>query len=170
VAAHPHYPEPRWGTRLLPYCEVRAGIDVLRLPLWGGRASAAERYRQELTFMAAQTAATPFLARPDVLVSTSPSFPALLPAVMNVAGRRSQPGVAGEPLFVLEAFRRARERIRARPPRALSLRGSCRSSPPVPVSRGTRPAPAAGRSRRRAARAAAPMTVAGITTVHTNTI
>ncbi len=88
VAAHPHYPEPRWGTRLLPYREVRAGIDVLRLPLWVGRASAAERYRQELTFMAAQTAATPFLARPDVLVSTSPSFPALLPAVMNVKARR----------------------------------------------------------------------------------
>ena len=32
VAAHPHYPEPRWGTRLMPYREIRDGIDVLRLP------------------------------------------------------------------------------------------------------------------------------------------
>jgi colanic acid biosynthesis glycosyl transferase WcaI len=88
VAAHPHYPEPRWGRRLLPYREVREGIGVLRLPLWIGRASARQRYRQELTFMAAQAAATPFLSRPDVLVSTSPSFPALLPAVLNVRARR----------------------------------------------------------------------------------
>jgi putative colanic acid biosynthesis glycosyltransferase WcaI len=88
VAAHPHYPEPRWGTRVLPYREVREGIEVLRLPLWIGRASAAERYRQELTFLAAQSAATPFLSRPDVLVSVSPSFPALLPAVANVRARR----------------------------------------------------------------------------------
>jgi colanic acid biosynthesis glycosyl transferase WcaI len=88
VAAHPHYPEPRWGTRVLPYREVREGIDVLRLPLWIGRASAAERYRQELTFLAAQSAATPFLSRPDVLVSVSPSFPALLPAVANIRARR----------------------------------------------------------------------------------
>jgi colanic acid biosynthesis glycosyl transferase WcaI len=88
VAAHPHYPEPRWGTRLRPYREVRDGISVLRLPLWIGRASARERYRQELTFMASQAAATPFLRRPDVLVSTSPSFPALLPAIANVRARR----------------------------------------------------------------------------------
>ena len=87
VAAHPHYPEPRWGTRVLPYREVRDEIDVLRLPLWIGRASAAERYRQELTFMAVQSAATPFLSRPDVLVSVSPSFPALLPAVANIRAR-----------------------------------------------------------------------------------
>jgi colanic acid biosynthesis glycosyl transferase WcaI len=88
VAAHPHYPEPQWGTRILPYREVRGGIPVLRLPLWIGRASAAERYRQELTFMCAQAVATPFLRKPDVLVSTSPSFPALLPAVVNVRARR----------------------------------------------------------------------------------
>jgi putative colanic acid biosynthesis glycosyltransferase WcaI len=88
VAAHPHYPEPRWGTRLLPYRERRDGIDVLRLPLWIGRASAAERYRQELSFMSAQTAALPFLSKPDVLVSASPSFPALLPAIWNVRARR----------------------------------------------------------------------------------
>jgi colanic acid biosynthesis glycosyl transferase WcaI len=61
---------------------------VLRLPLWIGRGSAAERYRQELTFMAAQASATPFLPRPDVLVSASPSFPALLPAVANVRARK----------------------------------------------------------------------------------
>jgi len=88
VAAHPHYPEPRWGTRILPYREQRDGIDVLRLPLWIGRASAAERYRQELTFMAAQTAVAPFLASADVLVSASPSFPALVPAILNVRARR----------------------------------------------------------------------------------
>ena len=88
VAAHPHYPEPRWGTRVMPYREVRDGIPVLRLPLWIGRASAAERYRQELTFLAAQSAATPFLSRPDVLVSASPSFPALLPAVVNARARK----------------------------------------------------------------------------------
>ena len=88
VAAHPHYPEPRWGTRMVPYRETRDGIPVLRLPLWIGRASAAERYRQELTFMTAQAAATPFLRRPDVLVSASPSFPALLPAMFNVKARR----------------------------------------------------------------------------------
>lgn len=88
VAAHPHYPEPRWGRRLAPYRERRDGIDVLRLPLWIGRASAAERYRQELTFMVAQALAAPLLSAPDVLVSTSPSFPALLPAVANVRVRR----------------------------------------------------------------------------------
>ncbi len=88
VAAHPHYPEPHWGTRLRPYREIRNGIPVLRLPLWIGRASAEARYRQELTFMGAQTAAIPFLPRPDVLVSASPSFPALLPAIANVRTRK----------------------------------------------------------------------------------
>jgi colanic acid biosynthesis glycosyl transferase WcaI len=88
VAAHPHYPEPVWGRRLAPYREVRNGIEVLRLPLWIGRANAIERYRQELSFMVAQAAATPFLNRPDVLVSASPSFPALLPAVWNVRARQ----------------------------------------------------------------------------------
>jgi colanic acid biosynthesis glycosyl transferase WcaI len=83
VAAHPHYPEPRWGSRILPYRETRNGIDLLRLPLWIGRASAAERYRQELTFMAAQFAALPALGKPDVIVAASPSFPALLPAIVN---------------------------------------------------------------------------------------
>lgn len=88
VAAHPHYPEPRWGRRLLPYREIRDGIPVLRLPLVVGRASAAQRYRQELSFMVSQTLAIPFLRRPDVLVSASPSFPALLPAIANARVRR----------------------------------------------------------------------------------
>ena len=88
VAAHPHYPEPRWGTRLTPYRERRNGIRVLRLPLWIGRDSALERYRQEISFMAAQFAALPVLGRPDVVVSASPSFPALLPAVVNRRTRR----------------------------------------------------------------------------------
>ena len=88
VAAHPHYPEPIWGARRLPYREVRNGIPVLRLPLWVGRATTAERYRQELTYMASQFAALPVLGRPDVIVSASPSFPALLPAIVNVRMRR----------------------------------------------------------------------------------
>ncbi|HEX8123192.1 MAG TPA: glycosyltransferase family 4 protein [Solirubrobacteraceae bacterium] len=89
VAAHPHYPEPRWGTKVVPYRETRNGIPVLRLPLWIGRDSAAERYRQELSFMAAQFAAIPALGRPDVVVSASPSFPALLPAIVNSRVRRT---------------------------------------------------------------------------------
>lgn len=88
VAAHPHYPEPRWGSRAMPYRETRDGIPVLRLPLWIGRANTTERYRQELTFMMAQTLAVPFLSRPDVMVSASPSFPALLPAIGNARLRR----------------------------------------------------------------------------------
>ena len=88
VAAHPHYPEPKWGARRLPYRETRDGIGVLRLPLWVGRATAGERYRQELTYMASQFAALPGLGRPDVVVSASPSFPALLPAIVNARSRR----------------------------------------------------------------------------------
>lgn len=87
VAAHPHYPEPHWGSRRRPYREVRDGVPVLRLPLWIGRETAMERYRQELSFMAAQTLAIPFLTRPDVLVAASPSFPALLPAILATSSR-----------------------------------------------------------------------------------
>lgn len=87
VAAHPHYPEPRWGRRLKPYREVRDGIALLRLPLWIGRDTALERYRQELSFMASQTLAIPFLSKPDVIVVVSPSFPALLPAIMATKAR-----------------------------------------------------------------------------------
>ncbi len=88
VAAHPHYPAPEWGRRFFPYRETRGGIRVLRLPLWVGRASTAERYRQELTFLTAQFTALPFLGTPDVIVSGSPSFPALLPAMINTRLRR----------------------------------------------------------------------------------
>jgi colanic acid biosynthesis glycosyl transferase WcaI len=89
VAAHPHYPEPMWGSKTFPYREVRNGIPVLRLPLWIGRETAVERYRQELSFMGAQFAALPALSRPDVLVSASPSFPALFPAMLNARMRRT---------------------------------------------------------------------------------
>lgn len=89
VAAHPHYPEPNWGTKVLPYRETREGVDVLRLPLWIGRANARERLRQEATFMAAQLAAVPWLGRPDVAVVVSPSFPALLPAIVGNRLRRT---------------------------------------------------------------------------------
>lgn len=82
VAAHPHYPAPVWGKRRLPYRERRDSIDVLRLPLWVGRATTAQRYRQELTFLAAQFAALPAMRRPDVSLVVSPSFPALLPAIV----------------------------------------------------------------------------------------
>lgn len=88
VAAHPHYPEARWGTRLTPYREQRNGISVLRLPLWIGRATKHERYRQELSYMSSQFAALPTLGRPDVMVAVSPSFPALLPAMVNARARR----------------------------------------------------------------------------------
>src|SRR5689334_22412336 len=61
VAAHPHYPEPRWGSRWRPYRELRDGISVLRLPLWIGRETTAARIRQELSFTAALTSALPVL-------------------------------------------------------------------------------------------------------------
>jgi colanic acid biosynthesis glycosyl transferase WcaI len=87
VAAHPHYPEPRWGRRLLPYRESLHGMPVTRLPIWVGRETPRQRIRQELTFASAQLAAAPWLRRPDVLVAVSPSFPALLPAVLNTRFR-----------------------------------------------------------------------------------
>ena len=83
VAAHPHYPAPEWGQRIRPYQERRGGIRVVRLPLWIGRKTAKERYRQELSFMAAQALASPLLPGADVLISASPSFPALLPAMVH---------------------------------------------------------------------------------------
>jgi colanic acid biosynthesis glycosyl transferase WcaI len=88
IAAHPHYPEPRWGWRALPYREVRDGIPVTRLPLIPGRASGARRMIQELSYVASQTLAIPWLKTPDVLVAVSPSFPALLPAMLNARLRR----------------------------------------------------------------------------------
>jgi colanic acid biosynthesis glycosyl transferase WcaI len=88
VAAHPHYPNPVWGTRVIPYREVRDGIRVTRLPIWPGRGSTAARLRQELSFTSALTAAAPLLGKPDVMVVVSPSFPALAPAMANARLRR----------------------------------------------------------------------------------
>jgi len=88
VAAHPHYPEPRWGTRWVPYREIRDGIGILRLPLWVGRETAGQRLRQEASFTAALSAALPILGRPDALVVASPSFPALAAAILNARLRR----------------------------------------------------------------------------------
>jgi colanic acid biosynthesis glycosyl transferase WcaI len=88
VAAHPHYPEPVWGHPVRPRREVREGIPVLRLPLWPGRASTAQRLRQELTFTASLASAAPALGTPDVIVAVSPSFPALAPAMANARARR----------------------------------------------------------------------------------
>ena len=82
IAAHPHYPEAEWGRRWRPYREVRDGIPVLRLPLWIGRESAGQRFRQEGTIALAHLAAVPFLQKPDVSLVVSPSFPALLPAML----------------------------------------------------------------------------------------
>jgi colanic acid biosynthesis glycosyl transferase WcaI len=93
VAAHPHYPEPIWGTRVRPYRETRDGVDIVRLPLWAGRATTGQRIRQELSFTAALQAAAPVLGpplmeAPDAIVVASPSFPALLPAIVNTRLRR----------------------------------------------------------------------------------
>jgi colanic acid biosynthesis glycosyl transferase WcaI len=87
VAAHPHYPSPDWGMKLTPYQEDRDGIPVVRLPLWIGRDSGLQRVRQEVSYAAALTAATPALGRPDVIVSVSPSFPALGPAMFYARAR-----------------------------------------------------------------------------------
>jgi colanic acid biosynthesis glycosyl transferase WcaI len=88
VAAHPHYPTAEWGVRMTPYREQHDGIPVLRLPLWVGHDSVKARLRNEASFAVAQTVAVPFVGRPDVLVSVSPSFPALAPAIFNVRARR----------------------------------------------------------------------------------
>ena len=88
IAAHPHYPEPLWGHRLVPYRQSLDGIRVLRLPLWIGRASAIQRIRQEASFTAALAATVPTLRTPDVIVAVSPSFPALVPAMANARARR----------------------------------------------------------------------------------
>lgn len=88
VAAHPHYPEPVWGRRLRPYTERRDGIRVRRLPLFIGRDGARERLLQEGSFLASLALVSPLLDRPDVIVSTSPSFPALLPGMLSSRLRR----------------------------------------------------------------------------------
>ena len=88
IAAHPHYPNASWGRSFKPYRETRDGIEVLRLPLWFGRSSSFARIRQELSFAAVQTAALPTLPRPDVMVVVSPSFPALVPAMLRAKTSR----------------------------------------------------------------------------------
>lgn len=88
VAAHPHYPKPDWGKKLTPYREVRDGIRVTRLPLLIGRDSRGRRLLQEASFMGAQALASPFLGSPDIVISVSPSFPALLPAMLATKARR----------------------------------------------------------------------------------
>jgi colanic acid biosynthesis glycosyl transferase WcaI len=77
VAAHPHYPEPNWGSRLRPYRESRDGVPILRLPLWIGRESGAERVRQELSFALVQALVAPLLPAADVVIAVTPCFPAL---------------------------------------------------------------------------------------------
>lgn len=81
MAAHPHYPEPRWDRRLRPYRERRDGVPVYRLPLWIGRESGPARLRQEASYALALGAVAPLLPRPDVVVAVSPCFPALAPAM-----------------------------------------------------------------------------------------
>jgi colanic acid biosynthesis glycosyl transferase WcaI len=88
IAAHPHYPDPRWGKTAKPYWEVRDGIRVLRLPLWIGRDSGMQRIRQEASFAASLAAAAPFVGKPDVVVAVSPCFPSLAPTVLNCRARR----------------------------------------------------------------------------------
>jgi len=84
VSAHPHYPEPKWGSRLLPYREVRDGVPVLRLPIFAGRNGFARRIAEQLSFLGWLAVATPFLglSRRDVVISVTPSFPALLVAML----------------------------------------------------------------------------------------
>lgn len=88
IAAHPHYPEPSWGRRRRPYVERRDGILVRRLPLYIGREKSWQRLLQEGSFLASLSVVAPLLERPDAIVSTSPSFPALLPAMVMARARR----------------------------------------------------------------------------------
>lgn len=83
LSAHPHYPEASWGRSFRPYREIRQGISVLRLPLWFGRSTKLARVRQELSFAMVQTLAVPMVRRPDVMIVVSPSFPALIPAMLR---------------------------------------------------------------------------------------
>jgi colanic acid biosynthesis glycosyl transferase WcaI len=88
VASHPHYPDPRWGTRRWPYRQRRGEVRLLRLPLLIGRETSKQRLLQEMSIVASYLAATPILGppilrKPDVLLVVSPPFPALLAAVLN---------------------------------------------------------------------------------------
>jgi colanic acid biosynthesis glycosyl transferase WcaI len=88
VAAHPHYPEPAWGVRWLPYREQRDGVNVLRLPVWPGRDGGFQRVRHDLGYTLAQSMVAPLLPKPDVLIGTTPCFPALAPAMLFAKARR----------------------------------------------------------------------------------
>jgi len=88
VANHPHYPDPRWGSRRWPYRQRRGEMKLLRLPLLVGRETGKQRLLQEMSIVSSYLAATPILGppllrKPDVLVVVSPPFPALLAAVIN---------------------------------------------------------------------------------------
>ena len=89
VAAHPHYPEPIWGSRRRPYREHRDGVPVLRLPLWIGRDSGLQRVRQEVSFAASQGLTVPLLPACDALIAVSPCFPALACAMAFSRLRRT---------------------------------------------------------------------------------
>jgi putative colanic acid biosynthesis glycosyltransferase WcaI len=88
IAAHPHYPAGLWKQRVRPYREVRDGIPITRLPLRIGHANTRERIVEELSYMASTAFAAPFVGRADVVVTVSPAFLALLPAMANVKARR----------------------------------------------------------------------------------
>jgi colanic acid biosynthesis glycosyl transferase WcaI len=88
VANHPHYPDPRWGTRRWPYQQRRGDVRLLRLPLLVGRETPKQRMLQEMSIASSYLAATPILGppllgKPDVLLVVSPPFPALMAAVIN---------------------------------------------------------------------------------------
>src|SRR4029078_4015287 len=72
----------------LPYRDSHDGIPVLRLPLWVGRHSTSARILQGLTFTASLLAATPSISRPEAVIAASPSFPALLPAMLFCRARK----------------------------------------------------------------------------------
>jgi len=88
VAAHPHYPEPRWGSTRKPYRTVIDGVPVVRLPLVVGRATGGARMRQEVSYAASLSLATPLLGQSDAIIAVSPSFPALVPAMAAARVRR----------------------------------------------------------------------------------
>ena len=88
ISGYPHYPPGLWEQRVLPYREVRDGICVTRLPLWIGHATTLQRVREELTYAASAAMAAAVFSRPDVVVTVSPSFLALAPAIANIRARR----------------------------------------------------------------------------------
>jgi colanic acid biosynthesis glycosyl transferase WcaI len=89
VAAHPHYPEPIWGSRLRPYRDRRDGIPVLRLPLWIGRDTTLARVREEASFGLTQALVAPILPSCDCVIAVTPCFPALAAAMAYGAVRRT---------------------------------------------------------------------------------